>query len=426
MEVEEEINLNLNPILIGNVFLLEDKSLTISCILCESNSNFLSSEDLFKHIMEIHICEYEEEYIEEDIVKTPESQTPKDKILVHSVEILQCPPSILESPTHTNTQFINLESQDLEEYYLEEEYILEEMPTLTEFEAEKYQNYVQNFEIMQPFLNWIKRCPWIWSGRSMQSKLKNCCLRLLRQKYFQVYEKRFSTRDLSYRINLLKGMRRMKQMDQKYCKDLEFFNNKNVNIPILKCPENDCIFEDTKEEALCDHIYKFHMVHEEKVYDCESCDFKTKTYKTFVSHIRVCEEKLPKKHTSFEIFQNKSKPEKPNLKCFICGENFSNNVEIFNEHMRQHNKIVRNTSSVSPKIETRKIFIQPKNISKRTQSSPQKQVSAPEIVECDICVLNFKDISEFNQHMRMHNKIQVYKCKTCHKISKKQICEDCS
>lgn len=395
--------------LCGSIFYLDNKSFAIACTLCEQQ--FMDPEDFFGHILADHV--YDGNTSTEESTSIPaedERETEND--------------------------------EEMETVYLEEEYAVEDTEgdqskdyvdvvynqSATEMnDPVKYAQLVQNFIELEPILGSISKCHWIWDARADKPKLKNSSLRFLRHKYYLAHRSSISAKDLEYKIKLLRSMRRLKcevGLEDEYMQILDFFNNKiynDLDQEMLECPEEGCGFITVNEEEICQHILESHFVPDEKIYKCSSCDMKTKTYKTYLKHSKTC--------CSLKLKSSPTKPDEVNMQCLTCGEQLGDDIEVFNQHMRQHNKIVKKSHQSLPaqplKLETRKITVQSSKGLKRPVPKP---IIAQDNLECDICglTLHFTEVEKFNEHMRMHNKIQLFKCRVCKKIAGNNICEECS
>lgn len=382
----------------GQVFyFLDSKSFAIACTLCDHQ--YQEPEDFFSHILTDHVLE------ENDFSEFEESNEnePED------------------------------EEEQMETVYLDEEYALKECDDVADVDVvydlspgisnpEKYAQYIRNFEELEPLLTAISKCHWLWDGRADRHKVKNSTLRFLRHKYYLAHLCTISAKDLEYKIRLLKGMRRVKResgLEDEYIRRLEFLDD--LDKDMFECPDEDCDFLTEDEEEVCQHIFESHFVPDEKIYKCERCDMRTKTYKTYLKHIKVCDSSSKgsaKRQRRVKL--KASKPENVSLQCLTCGEQLGEDIEAFNQHMRQHNKIVK-TCNLKPlyKCET---------VRMKTVKRPAAKSVPEDDLECDICglTLHFTDVEKFNEHMRMHNKLQLFKCRVCRKISASHVCEECS
>lgn len=382
--------------LCGQIFYLDNKSFAIACTLCEQQ--YQEPEDFFGHILADHVYENDSSEFEENELDEYED-LPDD--------------------------------EQMETVYLDEEFTVKECDDSSDVlcdlspgisNPEKYAQYVKNFEELEPLLSSISKCHWLWSGRNGRHKIKSSSLRFLRHKYYLSHIYPISAKDLEYKIRLLRSMRRVKResgLEDEYIRRLEFLDD--FNRDMLQCPDEDCDFITEDENEVCQHIFKAHFVPDEKIYKCERCDMKTKTYKTYLKHIKACasSSRIPKKRQRISKLKV-IKPDNVSLQCLTCGEQMGEDIEAFNQHMRQHNKIVK-TCNLKPlyKCET---------VRTKSVKRPVSKSLPEDDLECDICglTLHFADVEKFNEHMRMHNKIQLFKCRVCRKFSGSHVCEECS
>lgn len=388
--------------LCGNVFYFDNNTFGIACTLCGHECR--EPEDFFVHILADHVSE-ENEF--DGNINVKEEKLDDD----------------LEDDEDGETVYLE-EDYDLDCDYSSDDGISDlkqeqDNHPVRSTEKEKSAQYLRIFEELEPLLVYISKCHWLWSAGTDKNKIKNSTLRFLRHKYYLVNRSTITTRDLDYRIRLLRGMRRECSLADEYIKRLEFFDD--IPKDILECPDDLCDFQSNNEDQFCEHIFEFHFVPDEKIYECENCSLKTKTYKKFLKHLKACG--VSSDSSASRKLKGKSKflasQEIISLQCLICGKEHGEDIEAFNNHMRQHNKIVKTKFSSLKTLY--KCNTDSTTSLKRSLAKPEDDL------ECDICgrTLHFRNVEDFNKHMRLHNKIQLFKCRDCKKVSRSHICDEC-
>lgn len=411
--------------LCGNIFYFNNKSFVIACTLC--NLQFQEPEDFFSHILTDHVYE---EIDSSEFEATIESQEEEGRETENDEEMEAVYLDEVYEEEHLK------ECDDLDVIYDHSD------PPISDHH--KYSQYVQNFKDLEPVLGSIRKCHWLWnSSRTEKHKIKNSSLSFLRHKYYLAHRITISAKDLEYKLRLLKSMRRFLEHEwgeDEYIKRLEFLDS-DVDKKLLECLDEGCDFSTVNEDEFCQHLFDYHFVPDEKIYRCEFCDMRTKTHKTYLRHIKICEpssEDPPKRQKKGKL---KGKPEQVNMQCLTCGEQLGEDIEVFNQHMRQHNKIVK-------KSQLKPLLHKCETVQAKTSKCPEEKagddseckpargrtfkrlfpnIKPDEDLECAVCglVIPFTDVEKFNEHMRMHNKIQLFKCRVCKKLSGSTICEDC-